>query len=106
MIIEIEKGKYFLTVKGASILNPKNKRISVDKNAIKFIVNGADVMIPGIVNVDLDIKINDYVIIIDDIYKKPLAIGYSLITRDEIINNNQGKAIKSLHHVGDEIWNL
>ena len=39
-------------------------------------------------------------------HNKPLAIGISLITGPEMVENDEGKAIKSIHHVGDEIWNL
>ena len=43
---------------------------------------------------------------VDETHNKPLAIGISLITGPEMVENDEGKAIKSIHHVGDEIWNL
>ena len=68
--------------------------------------NGADVMSPGIVEADETIEKDDIVLIVDETHNKPLAIGISLITGPEMVENDEGKAIKSIHHVGDEIWNL
>ena len=36
---------------------------------------------------------------------QPLAVGKALISSGEMIASNTGKAVKSLHHVGDDIWN-
>ena len=45
-------GKIFPTVKGALKLNPTRRRVLVDPGAVKFIINGADTMSPGIVEAD------------------------------------------------------
>ncbi len=42
-------------------------KITVDKGAVPYMVNGADVMIPGIVDVEESIKKDEYVVIVDDI---------------------------------------
>jgi PUA domain protein len=39
---------------------------------------------------------------VEERYKKPLAIGRALVTGLEM--KGEGKAVKSLHHVGDLIW--
>jgi len=78
--------------------------VSVDKGAIKFVASGADVMIPGIVNIDDSIKKDQIVAVVDDEFKKTLAIGKSLMNADEIKSKEKGKAIISIHHIGDKIW--
>ena len=78
--------------------------VSVDKGAIKFVASGADVMIPGIVNVDESIKKDQIVAVVDNEFKKTLAIGSSLMSASEIKSKEKGKAIKSIHHIGDKIW--
>ncbi|MHA1783677.1 MAG: DUF1947 domain-containing protein [Candidatus Helarchaeota archaeon] len=90
-----------------AVLNKKIqlREVSVDKGAIKFITNGADVMVPGIVDVDESIQIGEIVGIVDDQYKKTLAIGRALMNANEIKTTKNGKAIKNLHHVRDKIWN-
>jgi PUA domain protein len=92
----------FLTVLGAIELNPQKKLVIVDSGAVRFIVNGADVMNPGIVSADPEIEAGDLVIVAEERHKKPLAVGQALIPGKEM--HGEGKAIKSLHHVGDPIW--
>lgn len=84
----------------------ENKTVVVDMGAVRFVTNGADIMSPGIVEADDTIVPGDLVVIVDVNNKKPLAIGESLITGPEMVESSKGKAIKSLHYVGDEIWNL
>ena len=79
--------------------------VVVDKGAIKFIVNGADVMVPGIVETSESIEKGDIICIVDIEFKKTLAIGKALMSANEIKEKNKGKAVQSLHHVGDKIWN-
>lgn len=101
-LIMVMEDRPFLTVLGAIELNPQKKLVIVDSGAVRFIVNGADVMNPGIVSADPEIEAGDLVIIAEERHKKPLAIGKALIPGKEM--HGEGKAIKSLHHVGDQIW--
>jgi PUA-domain protein len=96
----------FLTLKGALEVDVTSKYVVVDMGAVKFMTKGADVMSPGITKADPNIHKGDFVIIVDENYHKPLAIGRSLISGDEMTQNTQGKAVKNLHFIGDEIWNL
>jgi PUA domain protein len=82
------------------------KLITVDMGAVKFVVNGADIMRPGIVDIQEGIN-NDEIVIIQDVdNKKPLAIGKALFDSDEMKSQQAGKVIKNLHWIGDEIWNF
>lgn len=101
-LIMIIEGQPFFTVLGAIELSPRKNLVVVDSGAVRFIVNGADVMNPGIVSADPDIAAGDLVIIVEERHKKPLAIGRALIPGTEM--KGEGKAIKSLHHVGDQVW--
>jgi len=82
------------------------KKITVDMGAVKFVVNGADIMRPGIVHIEDDIRKDDPVVILDVNNKKPLAIGKALFSSDEMRSLQSGKVIKNLHWVGDRIWLL
>ena len=84
----------------------ENKTVVVDMGAVRFVTNGADIMSPGIVEADDDIVPGDVVVIVDVNNHKQLAIGESLISGPEMVESSKGKAIKSLHFVGDDIWNL
>jgi PUA domain protein len=96
----------FLTVRGLLKYRPENRFVTVDMGAVKFVYNGADVMTPGIVNADEAIQEGDLVWIRDQKNKQPLAIGEALMTGKEMILSDKGKAVKSIHHVGDNIWNF
>ena len=99
MIVEDQP---FFTVLGAIELSPHKRLVVVDSGAVRFVVNGADVMKPGIVSADPEIAVGDLVVIVEERHNKPLAIGRALVAGTEM--KGEGKAVKSLHHVGDVIW--
>ncbi|MEN6395183.1 MAG: RNA-binding protein [Methanoregula sp.] len=96
----------FPTLKGAVQIPFPERMITVDAGAIPYVVNGADIMRPGIVSVSDDIVAQSPVQIADDRHKKPLAIGVALMNGPEIRSSASGKMCKNFHHVGDELWNL
>ena len=96
----------FPTLKAALKNDIGGKKVTVDMGAVKFVTNGADIMSPGIVASDENVKSDDVVIIVEETHKKPLAIGIALISGDEMVKNDSGKAIKNIHYIGDDIWNL
>jgi PUA-domain protein len=94
------------TLKGALKMEIENRYVVVDMGAVKFMAKGADVMSPGITEADPNIKEGELVVVLDETHRKPLAIGRSLISGKEMVENHKGKAVKTLHHIGDKIWNL
>jgi PUA domain protein len=86
--------------------NAAIKKVVVDMGAVKFMVNGADVMSPGIIDASENIVKGDIVVVVDEDHNKPLVVGLSLITTDKMINNDKGKAVKTIHFIGDDIWDL
>lgn len=85
---------------------PPKAFVTVDMGAIKFVNNGADVMAPGITEADESIQPGDLVWIRDEKNGVPLGVGEALIPGTEMPRGKKGKAVKSLHHVGDLLWNL
>ncbi len=79
------------------------KTATIDMPAVKFIVNGADIMRPGIKHMG-DFSQSQIITIIDENNHKPLAIGQALFSSDEMRTMDKGKVIKNLHYVGDSIW--
>jgi PUA-domain protein len=96
----------FPTLKGALQCPFPGRRVVVDAGAIPYVVNGADIMRPGIVAVTDDVKANAPVQIVDERHGKPLAIGIALFDAPDLRASTAGKMVKKFHHVGDEIWNL
>lgn len=79
-------------------------KVVVDMGAVPYIVNGADVMAPGIKTVDGEAVVGGVVVVVEERYGKPLAVGTLLMEPREILEKKKGKAVKNLHHVGDDLW--
>ncbi len=103
LLFEIEE-HLFPTVRGALEMGLQKRVVTVDKGAIRFVSNGADIMAPGVVTADPEIKEGDLVIIVEETHQKPLAIGKALMGGAEMVEATSGKAIKSITHVGDKLW--
>ncbi len=75
----------------------------VDAGAVKHLLNGADVMAPGIVEVS-DFKVGDVVSAWSPDKKTALVIGIALMSSKEVLTLKKGKAIRSIHYAGDNVW--
>ncbi|MBP5203169.1 MAG: RNA-binding protein, partial [Candidatus Methanomethylophilaceae archaeon] len=71
---------------------------------VPFVTNGADVMGPGILEADPSVAEGDLVWIRDVRNKMPLAVGVSLRSAEGLCSKEPGKAIKTIHFVGDKLW--
>jgi PUA-domain protein len=99
-------GEPFLTVRGLLRYGATKRFVTVDMGAVKFIANGADVMSPGIVSADPVIAEGDPVWIRDERNERPMAVGRALVPGPAMAGKDKGKAVKSIHYVGDRIWLL
>ena len=80
------------------------KKIVVDKGAIRFVTNAADVMRPGITRIDPSIKKDDIVVIVDENHDRALAIGKAMFNADQMQEIKTGKVAKNLHTIQDNVW--
>jgi PUA domain protein len=101
-----EKGGFMLTLKGIMELKPSKRWVTVDMGAVRFLANGADVMAPGILEADDNIEEGDLVWVRDERNLRPLCVGTALIRGMEMGPKDSGKAVKTIHYVGDPIWNV
>ena len=100
----IYEDKPFLTIRGILKYRPEAKSVTVDMGAVPYVTNGADVMGPGITDADESIAEGDLVWIKDVRNGAPLAIGKALRSGAELKQKSGGKAIKTVHYVGDKLW--
>lgn len=105
LLLEIN-GVIFPSLRGALTHPFPERQIVVDMGAISYIVNGADIMRPGIISATPDVKAGRPVQVVDERHHKPLALGIALFSAEGLINQEKGKVVKTYHHVGDEIWNI
>ena len=81
-------------------------KITVDMGAVPYVCNGADVMAPGIVQIEGEFEKNDFLLVVDKRYGKSLAIGVALFDSKAMKTTKQGKILKNVHYVGDRLWKL
>ena len=74
--------------------------------AVAYVYNGADVMAPGIVDADAGIRTGDFVWVRDEKNGRPLAVGRALMDGTTMVTERRGKAVESIHHVGDDLWRV
>ena len=96
--------KPFLTIRGILKYKPGKRAVTVDMGAVPYVTNGADVMGPGITEADPEIAEGDMVWIRDARNGAPLAIGVALRSGEALASKEPGKAIKTIHYVGDKLW--
>ena len=105
--IQTDSGKsWYPTIRGVLAWNIGKSWAAVDHGAIPFLMNGADCMGAGIHSADPNIEPGDLMWIRDQQHGKPLAIGMAIVNGDEMMKMTKGKAIKTIHWVGDELWEL
>ena len=78
----------------------------VDEGAIKFLLNGADVMRPGVRTLDDWGSTGKIVVVREERKGRAIALGPSTVTSAEAREMSKGSCIKNIHFVGDRYWNL
>lgn len=96
-------GRHYFTVYGIMKYQPKKGMVVVDEGAVKFVMNGADIMKPGIVDADVNIKKGEFCFVVVEKKFTPLAVGIALVDGSEM-TGEKGKAVKNIHHLNDRIW--
>ena len=81
-------------------------KVAVDMGAIRYVVNGADIMRPGITKIDDNISENSIVAIVDEKHGKPLAVGLAMMDSVSMREVTKGKAVRSIHYVNDHLWDF
>jgi PUA domain protein len=77
----------------------------VDEGAIRYVLNGADVMRPGIRRMDEWGGAGRVVVVKEEGKGRAIAVGPSLVASSEAREMTKGGCIKNSHHVGDRFWN-
>ena len=94
------------SVRGLLAFPAAKRHVTVDMGAVPFVYNGADVMAPGIVDADPAIRVGDLVWVRDEKNRRPLAVGRAIMDGPTMAREERGKAVETIHHVGDDLWRL
>jgi PUA domain protein len=79
-------------------------KIVVDMGAVAHVANGAQIMRPGIKQLNDDFVKGDLVVIVDEKFNKAIALGLAEMDSEAMKSQTKGKVITNLHYVGDELW--
>lgn len=102
-----KQGERILPVLRFCLEQPELLRtVTVDMGAIPFITKGADVMRPGVMHIDEEIKKDEFIIVADEKHHKALCIGQAMMNGKDMKSAEKGVVIKNWHYVGDRIWNM
>ena len=96
----------FLTLRGFLSHLDALKWVEVDHGAIPFLMNGADCMVAGIHGAESSVAEGNLVWVRDMTHKRPLALGWAMSDAEALIENTKGKGIKTVHWVGDDLWEM
>ncbi|TFG19442.1 MAG: RNA-binding protein [Promethearchaeota archaeon] len=102
----ITQGRYIpcLTLLLQPDIKFEMKSVTVDKGAIRFVANGADIMRPGITVIDDTIQKGDIIKIQEETHRRSLAVGMAMFDAAEMQKMTKGKVIKTIHFVNDPVW--
>lgn len=90
----------------ASKIILKLPRLYVDQGAVSHIINGADVMAPGVTKVIGELKEGELAVVVDQTNNKPLSVVEIMSNWEESFKAKHGKVAKNLHHVNDKFWKI
>lgn len=87
-----------------SIIEAGIKSVYIDNGAIPFLIKGADMMRPGITEIEDEINSGDTIFIRDAGHKKVLAVGIAVATSEELRKQEKGIVAKTIHYMGDKYY--
>ncbi len=78
-------------------------QVVVDEGAVRPIVNGANVMRPGIVRYT-EFEAGEAVVVREGVYNRPVAVGIALVPSRDLQAMSKGPVVRNVHHLRDEAW--
>ena len=80
-------------------------RIIVDMGAVPHVANGAQIMRPGISQIEGRFVKDALIVILDEKYRKTIALGIADVDSNTMQSMSRGRVISNIHYVSDLIWN-
>ena len=102
----VQAGETFFPYLGSQATLALFPQAFVDEGAIKFLLNGADVMRPGIRKFDDWGPPGRMVVVREEKKGRAIAVGVSTVASAEAQGMTRGGCIRNVHHVGDKYWNM
>lgn len=82
--------------------------LRVDRGAIKHVINGADVMVPGLRSeravIENDVEKGQVVAVYAESKEHAIAVGLTKMSTAQMRLNDKGVAVENVHHLSDGLW--
>lgn len=82
--------------------------LRVDRGAIKHVINGADVMVPGLRSaravIEDEVARHQVVAVYAESKDHAIAVGVTQMSSDQMRINDKGVAIENTHYLSDGLW--
>lgn len=78
--------------------------LKVDIGAVRHVINGADIMVPGIRGIDDGVEDGSIVGVFAEGKQHAIAVGVSKYSGGELRNRAKGIAVENSHYLGDGLW--
>lgn len=83
-------------------------RVQVDRGAIRHVISGANIMCPGLTSagghLPPDLPDETFVAVMAEGKEYAVAIGYTLMTSQEMRDQNKDIGVENVHYVGDGLF--
>lgn len=83
--------------------------LRVDRGAIKHVINGADVMVPGLRSeravIESEVERGAAVAVFAESKEHAIAVGVCKMSTAQMRTNDKGVAVEATHAVSDGLWN-
>jgi predicted RNA-binding protein (TIGR00451 family) len=86
-------------------IRPKDRYLLVDEGAIKPLLRGAKILRPGVLEAQ-GISKNSLCFVLEAVNRTPIAVGYCLLSPEELQNSSKGVVALNIHRIGDKIWKV
>ncbi|MDG7013578.1 MAG: RNA-binding protein [Nitrososphaerota archaeon] len=100
----VQSGDVFFPFLGSQPALALFPSVVVDEGAIRFLINGADVMRPGIRKMDDWGAPGKLVVVREEKKGRAIVVGRATVPGAEAESMSKGECVKNLHHVGDRYW--
>jgi len=102
----VRAGETFFPYLGSQATLALFPQAFVDEGAIKFLLNGADVMRPGMRKFDDWGPPGKMVVVREEKKGRAIAVGTTTVASSEAQGMTRGGCISNVHHLGDKYWNM
>mmetsp|Transcript_11589 Transcript_11589/g.15772 ORF Transcript_11589/g.15772 Transcript_11589/m.15772 type:complete len:185 (+) Transcript_11589:197-751(+) len=103
-------GRYYPTLRLLHKYPLMMPRLRVDRGAIKFVLSGANIMVPGLTSAGAtihdDVEKETPVAIYAEGKEHALAIGFTLMSTAEMRETNKGIGVETMHYLNDGLWKI